>query len=67
MVRMAAGELHSWSWLARGWMVRSCLVVCWYALRAFSKMPLNLEDDAVVGGVLDIELESRLEASESLD
>ena len=58
MVRIAAGESHAWSWLARGWTVRSCLVVFWYALRAFSKMTLKLEDDAVVGGVLDIELEA---------
>ena len=55
MVRMAVGESHSWSWVARGWMVRSCSVLFWYACRAFSKLKL---EDAVVWDILGIELEA---------
>ena len=50
MARIAAGESHLSSWIARGWVVRRCLVLFLYALRAFSKMSLKLEVDAVVAG-----------------
>ena len=53
---MASGESHSWSWLKRGLTVRSCPVDFLYVLRALSKMTLELEDDAVAGGLLDMEM-----------
>jgi hypothetical protein len=53
---MAAGESHAWSWLKRGCVVRSCPVVFLYVLRAFSKMTLKLDDDAVAGGLSVIEV-----------
>ena len=59
MVRMAVGESHAWSWLRRGITVRSSLVFFWYALKAFPKMTLKWEDDALVEGV-DIEPEAGL-------
>ena len=52
MARMAAGESHFSSWVARGCVVRCCLVCFLYALRAFSKMRLKLEEDtAGIGGL----------------
>ena len=49
---MAAGESHFSSWVARGCVVRCCLVCFLYALRAFSKMRLKLEEDTVgIGGL----------------
>ena len=51
---MASGELHPSSWVARGWVVRGCLVFFLYDFRAFSKMMLKLEVDTVgVGGSED--------------
>ena len=51
---MAAGESHFSSWVARGCVVRCCLVCFLYSLRAFSKMVLKLEVDTVgVGGLED--------------
>jgi hypothetical protein len=58
MVRMAAGESHAWSWLARGWFRRSCFVFILYALSAFSKMTLKLEEEVDVAEYWDIELEA---------
>ena len=55
MVRIAAEEPHAWSWLARGWVVRSCLVFILYAFRAFSKMTLKLEEDGIVARFLELE------------
>ena len=49
---MAAGESHFSSWVARGCVVRCCLVCFLYALRAFSKMRFKLEEDtAGIGGL----------------
>ena len=51
---MAAEELHPSSWVARGCVVRGCLVFFLYSLRAFSKTRLKLEEDTVgVGGLED--------------
>ena len=50
MARIAVGESHLSSCVARGCAVRRCLVLFLYALRAFSKMTLKLEVDAVVAG-----------------
>ena len=50
---MAAGESHLSSWVARGCMVRGCLVFFLYSLRAFSKMRLKLELDTVGSGGLE--------------
>ena len=53
---MAAGESHFSSWVARGCVVRRCLALFLYALRAFSKMRLKLEEDTVGFGGLEDEL-----------
>ena len=53
MARIAAGESHLSSWVARGCVVRRCLVFFLYSLRAFSKMELKLEVDTVGAGGLE--------------
>ena len=53
MARIAAGVSHLSSWLARGCVVRRCLVFFLYSLRAFSKMELKLEVDTVGAGGLE--------------
>ena len=55
MVRIAAGESDAWSWLVRGCAVRSCLVFVLYPSRAFLKMTLKLEEDAMVAGILELD------------